>query len=254
VTLGCTKKLPLATGLSREQPLFQAWQLRSTSSPPALRISNQARGPSVYCLHGSERSPRREAAGKSSSTWVNRARGEYEDIRWPTGKNFVSCDHARKHYTVSSSRQLGSAESRRCEAANCGGLAAGNRRKYGTDGVAKSGVAFGPNPNGRIVFTNNGQYFSLNTRPDLPKFASGNRMQGTADENKAIVQGSIGSFGTYSVSPDGKVLILKIEGSTWPSWVGIEQKRNFTVVGNEMKYTVAASIGGTSELTYKRIE
>jgi hypothetical protein len=124
----------------------------------------------------------------------------------------------------------------------------------GTDGVAKSGAAFGPNPNGRIVFTNNGQYFSLNTRPDLPKFASGNRMQGTADENKAIVQGSIGSFGTYSVSPDGKVLILKIEGSTWPSWVGIEQKRNFTVVGNEMKYTVAASIGGTSELTYKRIE
>jgi hypothetical protein len=122
----------------------------------------------------------------------------------------------------------------------------------GADGVTKS--SFGPNPNGRIIFTSSGQYFSLNTRPDLPKFASGNRNQGTADENKAIVQGSIASFGTYTISPDGKVLNLKIEGSTWPSWVGVEQKRNITVTGNEMKYTVAASIGGTSELTYKRIE
>jgi hypothetical protein len=124
----------------------------------------------------------------------------------------------------------------------------------GADGVPKTGVAFGPNPNGRFIFTSSGQYFSLNTRPDLPKFASGNRMQGTVDENKAIVQGSIGHFGTYSVSPDGKVLTLRVEGGTWPSWVGTEQKRNLTITGNEMKYTVAASIGGTSELAYQRIE
>ena len=124
----------------------------------------------------------------------------------------------------------------------------------GKDGVKKSGAAFGPNPSGQIIFTSNGRYSSLNLRPDLPKFASGNRMQGTADENKAIVQGSIASFGAYSVSPDGKVLTMKIEGSTWPSWIGTEQKRNLTVSGDELKYTVAASIGGTSELTYKRVK
>jgi hypothetical protein len=105
-----------------------------------------------------------------------------------------------------------------------------------------------------MIFTGNGHYSSLNTRPDIAKFASGNRMQGTADENKAVVQGTIASFGTYSISPDGKILTMKIEGSTWPSWVGTEQKRNLTVSGDEMKYTVAASIGGTSELTYKRIK
>src|SRR4051812_12461296 len=108
----------------------------------------------------------------------------------------------------------------------------------GTDGVAKSGVAFGPDPNGKMIFTNDGHYSSLNTRPDIAKFASGNRMQGTADENKAVVQGTIASFGTYSVSPDGKILTMKIEGSTWPSWVGTEQKRNLTVSGDDMKYTV----------------
>lgn len=124
----------------------------------------------------------------------------------------------------------------------------------GKDGVTKSGAAFGPNPNGRFVFTSDGYYASINTNPNLPKFASGNRMQGTAEENKAVVQGSIAHFGTYTVSPDGKVVTLKVEGGTWAPWVGTEQKRDFVIKGDELKYKVAASIGGTSELTYKRIK
>ena len=124
----------------------------------------------------------------------------------------------------------------------------------GSDGVVKKGAAFGPNPKGHFIFTSTGHYASINTRPDIPKFASGNRMQGTAEENKAIVQGSIAHFGTYSISPDGKTLILKVEGGTWPSWVGTEQKRDFTLTGNELKYSVVASIGGTSELIYMRVK
>src|SRR5438046_1341356 len=58
---------------------------------------------------------------------------------------------------------------------------------------------FGANPNSMVMFDANGRFASVSTRPDLPKFASNNRMQGTADENKAIVQGSIAYFGTYTV-------------------------------------------------------
>jgi Lipocalin-like domain len=50
---------------------------------------------------------------------------------------------------------------------------------------------FGPNPNAIITFDANGRFVTVTTRPDVPKFASNNRMQGTAEENKAIVQGSI---------------------------------------------------------------
>jgi len=43
-----------------------------------------------------------------------------------------------------------------------------------------------------------GGHISVTTlRSDLPKFQSNNRIAGTADENKAIVQGSIAYFGTY---------------------------------------------------------
>ena len=113
---------------------------------------------------------------------------------------------------------------------------------------------FGPNPNAIITFDANGRFVLVNTRPDLPKFASNNRMQGTAEENKAIVQGSIAYFGTYSVV--GKVIVEKVEGSTWPNWIGTEQKRPIiSLTGDEMKVTVpAASLGGTGEVTFKRVK
>jgi hypothetical protein len=118
----------------------------------------------------------------------------------------------------------------------------------------KKTSVFGPTPKGQFFFTANGRYASVNTNPDIPKFASGNRMQGTPEENKAVVQKSIAHYGTWDVSPDGKTLILKVEGGTWPAWVGTEQKRQLTIKGDEMKYSLAASIGGTSELAYKRLK
>ena len=85
---------------------------------------------------------------------------------------------------------------------------------------------FGPSPRGIAIFDSDGHFAIVISRPDLPKFASNNRMQGTPEENKAIVQGSIGFFGTYAVA-DGAV-IQHVEGATWPSWIGTDQKRTIT--------------------------
>jgi hypothetical protein len=114
--------------------------------------------------------------------------------------------------------------------------------------------SFGPTPNSILTFDANGRFVFVGTRPDLPKFASNNRMQGTAEENKAIVQGSIAYFGTYSVVD--KVLIQKVEGSTWPSWIGTDQKRPIiSFMRDDMKIAnPATTLGGTSEGTYKRIK
>jgi len=48
--------------------------------------------------------------------------------------------------------------------------------------------------------------------------------------------------------------MLKVEAGTWPAWIGSEQKRELSMKGDEMKYTVNASIGGTSELVYKKVK
>ena len=113
---------------------------------------------------------------------------------------------------------------------------------------------YGPTPNNIMVFDANGHFAVINARAHLPKFASNNRMQGTADENKAIVQGSIAYFGTYSVVD--KVIIEKVEGSTWPSWIGTDQKRPIlSFTGDDIKLTnPARSAGGSNESTYKRVK
>jgi Lipocalin-like domain len=78
-------------------------------------------------------------------------------------------------------------------------------------------------------------------------------MQGTPEENRAIVQGSIGFFGTYSVA-DGAV-IQHVEGGTWPSWIGTDQKRTITSFAkDEQTWTTIASFGGTSELRWLRLK
>jgi hypothetical protein len=82
---------------------------------------------------------------------------------------------------------------------------------------------FGAQPNGMAIFDSAGHFAIINSRPDLPKFASNNRMHGTAEENEAIVHGSFAFFGTYSVVTG--VIVQHIEGGTWPAWDGTDQKR-----------------------------
>jgi hypothetical protein len=118
-----------------------------------------------------------------------------------------------------------------------------------------SAEAFGPTPKGLLMFDANGRYSLMLMRPDLPKYASNNRTQGTPEEYKAINGGSISYFGTYSVS--GSDLILRVEYSSFPNWNGTEQKRaNFTVTGDELKYTnTAPSVGApAAALVWKRVK
>jgi Lipocalin-like domain len=114
---------------------------------------------------------------------------------------------------------------------------------------------FGPN-DGVAIFEANGRFALSLVRSDIPKIASNNRDTGTPDENKAIVQGSIAYFGTYSVSEADGTVTLHIERSTFPNWNGTDQKRLIiSLTSNEFKYTnPAASVGGTAELAWKRVE
>jgi hypothetical protein len=83
---------------------------------------------------------------------------------------------------------------------------------------------FGTNPKGVTVFDANGRVFSMYARPDLPNIASKNPSTPTPEEAEAIVGGSIGYFGTYTVDEATKVVTLKIEASSFPNLVGADQK------------------------------
>jgi hypothetical protein len=115
-----------------------------------------------------------------------------------------------------------------------------------------SGPTFGADPKGLLILTSDGRFLYLFSRSDLPKFASDSRATGTPEENKAVVQGSISTYGTYSVTD--KSLAIKVENSTFPNWLGNDQKRTITMMtGDELKWTnPAASAGGVAELVFRR--
>jgi hypothetical protein len=112
----------------------------------------------------------------------------------------------------------------------------------------------GPDPRGSLIFTSNGRYSLWVGASSLPKFASNNRAKGTAEENQAVVGGSVAHFGKYTVDEKGKAFTFHVETSTFPNWDGTTQKRTFTVSGDELKYTnpVASAGGGRVDLVWKR--
>jgi len=125
------------------------------------------------------------------------------------------------------------------------------------DNIRPDGSRFqslGPNPKGIMMFDVNGWFSFQIAQPGRPTFASDNRLQGTAEENKATVQGSLSYYGKYSVDEADRVLHLYIESSSYPNFDGIDNKRIITSLSEDKFtwYSPAGSIGTTAEVVWKR--
>ena len=123
--------------------------------------------------------------------------------------------------------------------------------------VTKEGVKsdrWGPNPRGRAIFEANGRYSFMIFRTDVPKFASNNMNQVTAEEAKAAIQGMTANYGTWSIDEATKTLTTNIEGSSSPNLNGGTQKRIISSLSaDELKYTNPASqIGSVDDVVWKR--
>lgn len=114
---------------------------------------------------------------------------------------------------------------------------------------------FGANPKGIAIYENSGRFAAILLRPDLPRFASNSAMTGTADENKAVVQGSTAFYGSWSIDEKDGSMVARIDGSTYPNWDGQEQKRTVSIAGDEIKLCVpGAQIGGTACAIWRRVK
>ena len=113
---------------------------------------------------------------------------------------------------------------------------------------------FGSNPKGIVVYDNNGRFVLVLQRASLPKFESSNRMAGSPEENKAIVQGSIAYFGSYSVDEKEQKINIHYDGSTYPNWDGEDQVRLISIKGDELSMVspVSAVGGGSVHLLLRR--
>jgi hypothetical protein len=123
-------------------------------------------------------------------------------------------------------------------------------RTEATQADGRKVLPFGPNPRGSLIFTEDGHFAHLQVADGIPKFVSNSRVTGTAEENKAVIQGSIALSGTYTVDEVVKAFTRKIEAATFPNWIGEEQKLKIdSLTADELIYSnLAGSIAGATTL------
>lgn len=113
---------------------------------------------------------------------------------------------------------------------------------------------YGPNPMGYMSLDASGHYSLQLMRPDLPRIASNNRIKTTPEERSAIAHGLLSHFGTWKlVDPKTGEVAFHIQGSSFPNWNGVNQKRFMAVKDDTLIQSVpAAPTAGTATVTWKR--
>lgn len=112
---------------------------------------------------------------------------------------------------------------------------------------------FGPDPKGIMILSADGRFALIATNPARPKFKGNTRLDGTPEENKAAIAGTVAAFGTWSVDEAANTLITRIEGSLFPNDEGREQRRLVTLAGDELRQVnLNPGSGGRAEIVFKR--
>ena len=116
---------------------------------------------------------------------------------------------------------------------------------------------FGETPKGLLVFTPDGHFSQIHIASDVPKIASNNRLNGTAEEYAAIMRRSLSMFGTYTVDEAKKTVTFEIVSSTYPNAQGQSQVRTIDKLTADEFVNSNPGVGGgrgSAFNVYKRVK
>ncbi len=107
-----------------------------------------------------------------------------------------------------------------------------------------------PRARGFLVFDGKDHFLLVITHSGSHKITSRVGQAGNPSENKDSLQKNVACFGSYSVDGKDQTINVHIEESTFPKWVGTNQKRRFTVAGDQLKLWDDAR---ATELIWERV-
>lgn len=125
------------------------------------------------------------------------------------------------------------------------------------DPGGKNIAAYGKSPNGLLVFTPDMHFVEVLTDADVPRFASNARGEGTDDENRMAMSRNIGFFGTYTVDEKGELSGNRVDGATFPNWVGSVRTRDdlrLIVDGDRMTEQFRRPEGTEIRIEWQRVK
>lgn len=114
---------------------------------------------------------------------------------------------------------------------------------------------YGQRPAGMLIFTPDMHFVEVLTDAGAPRFASDKRGEGTDPENRRAMGSSIGFFGTYTVDRSGRFTGNRVEGATFPNWVGsVRTTRELRLVvrGDRLFETFTRPDGGAVKAEFRR--
>ena len=121
----------------------------------------------------------------------------------------------------------------------------------------KRSFPFGETPKGLLVFTPDGHFSQIHIASDVPKIASNNRLNGTAEEYAAIMRRSLSMFDTYKVDEAKKTVTFEIVSSTYPNAQGQSQLRTIDKLTDDEFVNSNPEVGagrGSAFNLYKRVK
>jgi hypothetical protein len=117
-------------------------------------------------------------------------------------------------------------------------------------------LPYGPEPQGRLVFTCDLHFVEFLHDPRIPRFESNERGNGTDEENRAVMAGTLALYGRYTVDADGNFSGNTVEGSSFPNWIGTVRTTNelrMVVDGNRMIESFQRPGGAKVTIIFERV-
>ncbi|MFX1521184.1 MAG: lipocalin-like domain-containing protein [Promethearchaeota archaeon] len=96
----------------------------------------------------------------------------------------------------------------------------------------KVNYPFGKDASGNITYTEDGHMFVAVMSSNRTKFASGDFRGGTTEETLAAASTYLSYCGKYDIH--GNEVIHRIEVSSYPNWIGVDQGRIFEFDGDRL--------------------
>jgi hypothetical protein len=93
---------------------------------------------------------------------------------------------------------------------------------------------FGRNPRGYFTYDRTGHVTVQLMKMPAARFASGDDAKPTPDELRAVYDGYVAYFGTYTVNATKRIVVHHVEGSLRPGYAGTDQERPFLITGDRL--------------------
>jgi hypothetical protein len=109
---------------------------------------------------------------------------------------------------------------------------------------------YGEKPIGQILYDLEGNMMVEIMNQGIKKFNNENPLLGTPEEIIPAYNGFLAYYGTYKILADSNLIIHNIKASSFPNWVGQNQKRRFEFENNKLILTTPAIKSVQFELTW----